>query len=169
MTEYTDDKGNKVSLTAKQIETFRKYYNEATSSVKELMNVTEYKNMTDEEKSKVIKKIYDSYYSMAKAKLLNIKADSKLGNYLSLSKQNAKIGQISLALSKINTITDSKTKTRKELVFDYVNKLSGFSKGEKLLLLYLCNYTSQANSNILKAYLRNNNGMSMSEINEFLR
>lgn len=169
MTEYTDDKGNKVSLTAKQIETFRKYYNEATSSVKELMNVTEYKNMTDEEKSKVIKKIYDSYYSMAKAKLLNIKADSKLGNYLSLSKQNAKIGQISLVLSKINTITDSKTKTRKELVFDYVNKLSGFSKGEKLLLLYLCNYTSQANSNILKAYLRNNNGMSMSEITEFLR
>lgn len=169
MIEYTDDKGNKVSLTAKQIETFRKYYNEATSSVKELMNVIEYKNMTDEEKSKVIKKIYDSYYSMAKAKLLNTKADSKLGNYLSLSKQNAKIGQISLVLSKINTITDSKTKTRKELVFDYVNKLSGFSKGEKLLLLYLCNYTSQANSNILKAYLRNNNGMSMSEINEFLR
>ena len=83
---------------------------------------------------------------MAKAKLLKIKADTKLGNYLLYSTQNAKIGQISLAISKINSITDSKTKTRKELVFDYVNKLSGFSKAEKLLLLHLCNYSSLSNN-----------------------
>jgi len=168
MTEYTDDKGNKVSLNAKQIETFRKSYNEAAKSIKELMNVTDYQNMTDEEKSKVIKKIYDSYYTMAKAKLLKIKADTKLGNYLLYSTQNAKIGQISLAISKINSITDSKTKTRKELVFDYINKLHNFSRGEKLLLLHLCNYSSQVNANILKAYLKNNNGMTNTNIKEFL-
>ena len=43
-----------------------------------MLEVTDYKRATQEEQAKIIKKIYDTYYSYAKAKVTNTDADNKL-------------------------------------------------------------------------------------------
>ena len=57
---------------------------------------------------------------------------------------------------------------RKELVIQYVNRLNGLTKQEKLLLLNLAGYkTTEDNQRVLSKYLREN-GMDKNQINAYL-
>jgi len=168
MESYNDDKGNTVNLTSSQINRFKNYYNESTNDVQNLMKSRYYKTLSQEDKSKYIKKIYDTYYSYAKAKTLGTTADSKLGNLLLYTNGKTQINEYINVLNAISNITESKTKTRKELVTDYVNKLSGYSKEQKLLIMYLSGYSlSENNKKTLSSYLKKL-GMDNKEIEEFL-
>jgi hypothetical protein len=168
MLGYTDENGKQVKLTDEQVLAFRAAYNESNKGVEALMNVTEYRTLTQEEKAKLIKKTYDIYYSYARAKTLKTTADSKLANLLLYTNGKANVGKYINILNTISSITASKTKSRKDLVIDYVNKLSGLSKQEKLLVLHLAGYkTNEMNQNILSSYLRQN-GMSINDTKAFL-
>lgn len=168
MTSYTDSEtGEQVDLTSQQITMFRNIYDTSTKAVKDLLNVTEYKLQTSEYQAKIIKKIYDTYYAYAKAKVLNTKADSKLANLLLYTNGNVNISNYMSILNTVNNITDSRMKTRKELVFEYVNRLRGYSKQEKLLILYLAGYSSNQNTQTLQSYLRQK-GMSNNNVKDFL-
>ncbi len=71
-------------------------------------------------------------------------------------------------LDKISFIKESKTKSRKELVIEYINKLRGYSKQEKLLVLHLAGYkTNEQNVNLLSSHLRQN-GMTIQDVNAYL-
>lgn len=143
ITEYADDKGNTVKLSQKQVNTFKSIYSQSDNAVKSVLSLTEYSTLTQEEKAKVVKKIYDAYYSYAKAFVTRQSADSRLSQLLVDNSGNIDIGKYVLYLNKINSISESKMKTRKELVFQYVNSISGLSRNEKLLLLNLAGYTTK--------------------------
>jgi hypothetical protein len=168
MSEYTDEQGNKVQLSDEQIKQFTLIYQESTTKVNELLNLTDYKSASDTEKAKMIKKIYDTYYSYAKAKVLKTDGGSKLTNLLLYTNGKVNIGKYVNILNAISNIKDSKTKTRKELVIEYVNKLRGYTKEEKLLILHLAGYsTNEKNKKFLMKYL-SSNGMNKQNINTFL-
>lgn len=169
MLGYTDETtGKQVKLSNQEINSFRTVYNTSNKAVEELMNVTEYRTLTSEEKAKLIKKTYDIYYSYARAKVLKTSADSKLANLLLYTNGRVNISKYMTLLNTISSIKESKTKSRKELVFEYVNKLYGLSKQEKLLVLHLAGYkNSDMNKNILSKYL-SQNGMDLQEVNTFL-
>lgn len=153
-TSYTDEKGNTVQLTKEQITQFTKAYQESTVKVEGLIKITEYKTATAEEKSKMIKKIYDAYYQYAKAKMMNTTADSKLSNLLLYTNGNVDLAKYILTLNKVSQIGENKAKTRKELVIDYINKLKGYTRQEKILLMYLSGYSVSGNSKtMLNNYL----------------
>ena len=103
----------------------------------------------------IIKLLYDAYYSYAKAKVLKSEStDSKLSNLLYFTNGNVNINKYVLAMNTISSISDNGKKTRKELVIEYVNKLRGFTRQEKLLLLHLLGYkTNDSNTKQLKSYL----------------
>ena len=161
--------GDQVKLTESQVLAFRTAYNESNKAVETLMNVTEYRTLTSEEKAALIKKTYDIYYSYARAKTLKQdKADSKLATLLLYTNGQANVGKYMNVLNTISSISESKTKSRKELVIEYVNKLRGYTKEEKLLILHLAGYsTNEANKKILARYL-GSNGMNKQNINAFL-
>jgi hypothetical protein len=168
MTSYIDENGNEVNLTDDQIKMFRTAYNESNKAIEALMNVTEYKTLTQEEKAKQIKKIYDLYYSYAKAKTLKTPPTGRAEKLLYYTHGKVNIGKYTNVLNTISSIKETKTKSRKELVIAYVNKLGGYSKQEKLLILHLAGYkTNEINQSALTAYLKNN-GMNGNEIKEFL-
>lgn len=168
MTSYIDENGNEVNLTDDQIKMFRTAYNESNKAIEALMNVTEYKTLTQEEKAKQIKKIYDLYYSYAKAKTLKTPPTGRAEKLLYYTHGKVNIGKYTNVLNTISSIKETKTKTRKELVVAYVNKLNGYSKQEKLLILHLAGYkTNEVNQSALTVYLRQN-GMNVNEIKEFL-
>ena len=154
MVSYTKD-GETVKLSKQEQVAFTNIYNQSTSKVNSLINVTEYRKLTQEDRAKLIKKIYDAYYSYAKAKVLKSEsADSKLSNLLYFTNGNVNINKYVFAMNTISGISDNGKKTRKELVIEYVNKLRGFTRQEKLLLLHLLGYkTNDSNTKQLKSYL----------------
>lgn len=154
MSSYTDDKGNKVELTKEQIELFRSIYNQADKAAEKALALADYKTKTSAEQAKILKKIYDTYYNYAKAKVLKqTKADSKISTLLLYTNGKLNVSKLSSVLEKISSIKDTKNKTRKELVIEYVNRLN-VSSETKLLILNLAGYTSVSNNNRLKNYLR---------------
>ena len=166
MESYTNAKGEEVKLTKAQITQFKEIYGESDKIIKELLNITEYRSMTQEERASIIKKIYDVYYDYAKTSITG-ENGSKLSNLLAYTNGNFNIASYAMYLAKIRTITDSKTKTRKELVVEYINKLK-LTRQEKLLIMHLAGYgLNDQNKNVLSMYLRGK-GMAIANVNTFL-
>ncbi len=167
-TTYIDSNGDTQKLTTSQIIEFRKLYNESTKQIKALLEVSSYKTATKEEQAKIIRKIYDTYYAYAKSKILNLNGTNRLTNLLLFTNNNVNIGKMLLAINKIDTITETRFKTKKELVIDYVNRLRGYSRQEKLLILKLAGYSSnEANKSLLSSYLTRL-GMSKTNVQAFM-
>ena len=132
------------------------------------MRTTEYRTSTAEEKAKMVKKIYDLYFSVAKAKVLNTSADSKLSNLLLYTNGNVDLAKYIIYLNKVSQIAENKQKTRKELVIDYINRLKGLTKQEKTLLMYLSGYSVSGNSQTMLSSYLIQLGMSRDNAKDFL-
>ena len=168
ITQYKENNGVTKKLTTSQVNDFRATYNISDRELSVLISKNEYKKLDDSEKAKVVKKIYDTYHDYAKAKVTKGKGNSKLSNLLLYSKGNINISSYVLYLNQMNMLTDTRNKSRKENVIDYVNKLSGLSKDEKLLLLYLGGYSSKVNTNRLRSYLIKKR-ISRKDVDTFLK
>lgn len=144
-TAYTDDNGNQIQLTAAQITQFKKLYQQSENQVVKVMNTPEYRVATSEEKAKLISSVYNAYYGFAKARAIGGSGSSKLENLLVLTNGNVELAKYISILQKTGSITETKKKSRKELVIDYINKLQ-ISKQEKVLLMYLAGYSVTGNS-----------------------
>ncbi len=164
MNQYTDDNGNTVKLTNEQIKQFTELYKKSSKDVSNLMNITEYKSATDEEKAKAIQKIYDTYYAVAKAKVTGKQPEGKLAQILALTNGNLSLAKYIISLNKIAQITETAKKTRKELVIQYINRLRGYTKAEKSLLMYLAGYSVSGLSKNSMINFIGNYGSSRQEI-----
>lgn len=144
-TAYTDDNGIQIQLTAAQITQFKQLYQQSENQVVKVMNTPEYRVATSEEKAKLISSVYNAYYGFAKARAIGGSGSSKLENLLVLTNGNVELAKYISILQKTGSITETKKKSRKELVIDYINKLQ-MSKQEKVLLMYLAGYSVTGNS-----------------------
>ena len=166
LTQYTNEDGETVQLTAKQITQFTQQYGQSNKAVSELLRLNDYRNLTAEEKAKAIKKLYDAYYSMAKTKVVGTKPEGKLAQMLVLTNGNLELAKYVLSLQKIAQISENSKKTRKELVLEYINKLAGYTKAEKALLMYLAGYSVSGNSLTQLTGLLVRNGASRKDVKE---
>jgi len=168
MTSYVNENGETVMLTAAQITTFQRIYKQSDKAVRELLQVQEYQSLTQEEQAKLIKKIYDLYYDFAKVNAVGGTGSSKLSNLLVLTNGNVNLGNLVAILNKVSQITETKRKSRKELVVEYINRQYSLSRQEKILVMYLAGYSlNDKNKRTLKGYLAGK-GASLSNIKAFL-
>ena len=168
MTQYTDDNGDVVQLTNEQVKQFTDIYSQSTKDVSDLMKLTDYRSSTNEEKAKAIKKIYDAYYALARAKVTGKQPEGKLAQILALTNGNVGLAKYILSLQKIANITQTSKKTRKELVLQYINRLRGYTKAEKTVLMYLAGYSvSGSSENLLISFLVRN-GASRKDVKDLL-
>lgn len=135
LTSYVNEKGEKIDLTKVQQSEFSKYYSLASKQAAETFKLTDYKYLNDETKASTLKKLYDSYYGYAKAKILGIQGESKIVNLLLTSNGQLGLSKILVGINALSSIKATVSKTRKELVMEQINKMTGFSKAEKLLLV----------------------------------
>ena len=169
ITTYVNENGMTISLNASQISAFKMAYDDSDKAIRELLTTSEYMSMTQEEKANTIKKIYDYFFEYAKAKVLKTEVSSKVVNVLLQTNGSIAIGKYISILSLIQGIKASSTKTRKELVLDYINSMSNLSRQEKLLVMYLAGYgLSEESTNTLKRYLISK-GISASDANTLLK
>lgn len=164
---YKDEKGKVVQLSSKEKEQFFETYKQATKEIDTLIKEQSFTNLPSEEKSKAIKLIYDTYYDVARAKITKSQPKTRLGKFIATGKVPMKMSKLAIILNNIKKIQATKKQTRKELVMNYVNKLGGLTKGEKLLLLYLANYKISDTKGFVK-YL-NRIGLKKTEIKALLK
>lgn len=168
MLATTDEEGNRRTLTKTEQDDFKSYYSLANDDVLSAIKSSKYKELDDESKAKLIKKIYDTYYDYAKSRVLNGTASTRLSKLISAAKGKLSIGRFITYNQHISTIVGTKKNTRKELVLKYINSIRGLTRNEKLMLLWLNNYTLTASNKArLGNYLRTF-GSTRKEVKELL-
>lgn len=155
--------GQTYTLTKAQMTNAKDVYSLANDLLSDMIGSSDYANLTDEEKAKAIKKLYSTYYELAKSSVIDNYETSKLtqiANYFDIS-------TYVVALSKISNIEQTEKLSRKTAVMQYINKLK-LNKNQKYLLLLLAGYSvSEENVESLLKYLKTN-GMSSKEADNFL-
>ena len=155
MTSYTDENGNEILLTDLEMNTFRSYYNEVNDEALTLIRSSAYKNLEDEDKAKVLKKLFDYYYDYAKNMTLEETEGSRLVKLMTLL-DNFNISDYLLLKGET-----------KEETLNNVNKIFS-SRNEKLLALYLVGYNlTDENKEIVYRYLLSK-GLTRSAAKEFM-
>ena len=169
MESYTNEKGEVVTLNDLQKKTFKNTYSKANNIIDDLLRSYSYKALNVSEKSKSITYIYNAYYEYAKSLTISGYIPStKFGMVVTQTKGNIDSSTTATALSHIQNIEDTKTKTRKELVIKYVNSLK-CEKALKYLILKLAGFgLDEKAKNTLKGYLVRK-GMTGKEAKEFLK
>ncbi len=168
ISSYTTDNGEIKTFSEQQEKTFNKLYSQAEKVVESTIKTSFYNSADDELQATILQKIYDAYYSYAKAKTLNVKADSRLGQLLVLTNGDIHLALYIMHLQKIANLVANDKQTKKEQVVNYVNKLSNLSKNEKLLLLTLAGYSvNKENKQAFTAYL-SKFGAGKKEIEDFI-
>jgi site-specific DNA-adenine methylase len=140
-TPYTyEENGREVAFSTYDILKFKAIYEMANKDARDLLEITEYRNSTQELRAKLLKKIYNAYYEVAYHKIRPTQELSRIAKLVNESGGQVSIAKYLVALENIAKISENKAFSRKELVFKYVNSLTNFSKAEKIKLLELAGY-----------------------------
>lgn len=134
--------GEKIELTAKQREKFKKVYGQANGYIERMLQNKSFAKLSADKQAKAIKQVYDAYYDKALAETLGVSSDNKL---LLLSKFMG-IESLSIALAGISDITSDKDKnsatvqgSKKKKVIQYLLGLN-FTDAQRLLILFMQGY-----------------------------
>ena len=140
---------------------FMSVYSGANPAVEKILNSSLYKQLSDDSKAYVLRKIYDTFYNLGK----NAIAD---GGYAPDGKFNAiarvigtsksgyeQIATLAMYLAKINEIEGKTSDERKKKVEKYINSLS-LSKEMKYLLYCVVGYAIPKSQKVsVTKYLKN--------------
>ena len=152
---YTDDDGNSVKMTSEQTERFQTMYSQADREVSEMLKISDYRRMDDADKAKAIKRVYDLYKAYAKQGATGVQPSGKLLSIMVGTKGNVQVGKFVLGMMRLNSIESTKLMSRKEIALRTVNRMSGFTKAEKALLLWLSGYgIDDSAKSMVRNYLR---------------
>lgn len=134
--------GEKIELTAKQREKFKRVYGQANGYIERMVQNKSFAKLSANKQAKAIKQVYDAYYDKALAETLGVSSDNKL---LLLSKFMG-IESLSIALAGISDITSDKDKnsatvqgSKKKKVIQYLLGLN-FTDAQRLLILFMQGY-----------------------------
>lgn len=111
--------GQTYTLSNTALKKFSKVYDEATLEVEDLISNRLYKSLTDEQKAKAIKRIYQAYYGIAKSETVDAYELSPIEEAL----YHMDGSDLVVHLAKIDSIKATKYKSRKEQVLSYINSL----------------------------------------------
>ncbi|MFA5575404.1 MAG: hypothetical protein WC994_10205 [Brumimicrobium sp.] len=162
-TYYTDDEGVKHDLNAQQIAEFKRVYNVANTVIKDTMKSSIYQKLSLEEKAKAIKKISDVYYEIAKGS-----ATSRLALLVAKTQNKVNTGLFASTIVYLQSKYEG-VPNRKERLIAELNKMSGLTRSEKLLILNTMGYAiAENNQGAVIAYLRKL-GLTINEANSFFK
>ena len=102
--------GQTYSITGSTLKKFAKTYNEATLEVEDLISSKGYSKLSDEQKSKAIKRLYNLYYGVAKSEVVSTYELSPSEEAL----YHMNGSELVIILANIENIKATKIKTRKE-------------------------------------------------------
>jgi hypothetical protein len=114
---YVNKKGEKIVLDTKQRAQYQKISGSIIeSNVAKLLELTEYKNMSDKDKASVVNDIVNYSYNIAQNQVLG----TELSDANERAYKYSQIGDISDYYAFTNSVDDTTAKTQRESVFNYL-------------------------------------------------
>lgn len=149
----TNEDGDKVNLTDEQKAKFGKAYGGANNVVAKMLKAVQYKSSDSATKAKLIKKVYDLYYELAKYETFGTEPDSRLGKLLAYCGGDYDVLQAVLLIQRNSQLAEKRGQTKSEQAIRLVNQTS-MTRPQKLLTLYLMGYgVSAENKQLVRSYL----------------
>jgi hypothetical protein len=154
---YTKD-GEKIELSSKEYTQYKKDYGTFSyNALNSLFTSSYYKSLSDEEKEKAIKKVYDYALSYAKK--------DKVYTMAKVLKLESTFATHLINLSSLST---DEVSSKKDKTLQYINSLKTLSKPQKYLLMAYSGYKIKDNNTRLTVIkylktLRRTNGISKEE------
>lgn len=150
--EIEDSNGNIISLTSEQISQFKEAYSNANTKVEELLKISDYASQTSENKAKIIKSIFDAYYSATLYQQYGITPKSKLAKLIVYTNGNLNINDLVINYNAFSAIEVPENSSKKEVIMAKLNR-SRLSKVDKLLVMYLLGYSlTDDNKKLIRNY-----------------
>ena len=139
-TSYKNEKGDDVTISWSSKQEMRKYYQKANAKLAKALKSDSYRSLSDEEKAKVIKRLYSSYKEASLAKVVTKKAPTSAAAALAYANYGD-IGTLLSAVAHISDLEGTKTMSKKQRAIAYVNSLKGLSKAQRMTILQMAGYT----------------------------
>lgn len=141
---YINQNGEKINLNSSQREKYQKVSGKIIeNNIDKLLKTSEYKNMSDKEKTEVINGIVNYSYNIAKKEVLDI----ELSNAYEKAYEYSKIGDISDYYSFKASIVDTNKDTKRTSITNYLTNSKLDNK--QLAFLYGSYYSSEETLNSL--------------------
>ena len=142
---YVNKKGEKIVLDTKQRAEYQKVSGSIIeSNVAKLLELTEYKNMSDKDKASVVNDIVNYSYNIAQNQVLG----TELSKDYVKAYEYSQIGDISDYYEFRNSIDDTNSKTERESVFNYLYN-SDLDDNQIAKLYRSCNYSTDKTINAM--------------------
>lgn len=147
-TSYTDDSGEKVYMSSSQISDYREMFRKSGEQASSLVGNAVYQQLDDEYKGRALKAIWSAYSQAAKQVSYDKQATGKAAQLLAMTNGDIELAKYIAGLQKLSGKKSAE-------VIKEANKLSGYSRIDKLVVLWLNgNKLTDANKNLLAAWLR---------------
>lgn len=141
--EYNED----VAIDKKA---FQKTYKGAGEKINQLQSSIRFSRLNDNQKVKAISKIFDTYYNLAKKK----QTGEKLKLIEALADSNYNLSNTISYLVMIDDLQATKTKTRKEVVQKYINRISTTSQNKYIIYMLSGYKVPDSKKRMVMNYLR---------------
>lgn len=148
--------GEKITLTSKQREQFKKVYSKANETLASLVEGKYYESATDEVRAKAIKFIYDIYYNLAIEDLLGVDLETK--NILFAKAVD--IPSLAIIVATARALESDKDKdgktisgSKKAKVQSYINSLK-LNATQKYMIMGYLGYTNKYGASQVKRYIQ---------------
>lgn len=142
-------------LTSTQAQQFRETYTQADAVAESMIANNQYKNLTVEQRAKALTALYSAYYELAQSEIdEDYEGSTRLTRLVVASDGSLQLARIIPALQQISALEATRTQTRKTLATQFLNRLTGFTKAEKYLILYLSGFgLEESAQNVVLQYL----------------
>ena len=148
--------GEELALNNAQQREFKQTYSQANETAAELIQLSQYKEASEEVKAKAVNFIYDVYYDRALEKLLGVELDDK-SVLFSKSMDTAKLAIILMTAKSLTADKDENGKsisgTKKTKIQSYVNSLK-LNAAQKYMIMGYLGYSNENGSSQVKTYMQ---------------
>lgn len=144
---YKNENGDEVAIDSKK---FRQTYKIAGEKVSQLKNSYRFNVLSEEQKSKAISKIFDTYFNLAKKK----QTGESYKLIEALADSNYNLANAISYLVQIQDLQATKTQTRKEVVQKYINRISTTSQNKYIIYMLSGYKVPDSKKRMVMNYLR---------------
>ena len=148
--------GEDLALNNAQQREFKQTYSQANETAAELIQLSQYKEASEEVKAKAVNFIYDVYYDRALEKILGVELDDK-SVLFSKSMDTAKLAIILMTAKSLTADKDENGKsisgTKKTKIQSYVNSLK-LNAAQKYMIMGYLGYSNENGSSQVKTYMQ---------------
>lgn len=153
-TKWKNENGEEIALTDEQKIEFEEILSTVNDAFKDIQFDSNYQTLSYAGKAKVLNKINDIYYEIAKYEVLGVNLSTKLAKLIYNTSKNKNISKYIPVLVMLQIELENVKENKKQEAIKYLNEITSLTRNEKMLVAYLLGYSiSEDNFDSVASFL----------------